>query len=55
MKKRKNLPNGIEVNQSTFGIVNLNTYTSPDIVEVASKNWVAYGEYNDYFQYLIDR
>lgn len=55
MKKRKNLPNGIEVNQSTFGIVNLNTYTSPDIVEVASKNWVAYGEDNSYFQYLIDR
>ena len=54
MKKRKNLPNGIEVNQSTFGIVNLNTYTSPDIVEVASKNWVAYGEDNNYFESIND-
>jgi len=55
MKKNKNLPKGVSVNKSSFGIVNLNTYTSPEIVEVANKDWVAYGEDNNYFQYLIDR
>ncbi len=36
-------------------IVNLSTYTSPTIVEKGNKEWVSYGEDNDYFQYLIDR
>jgi hypothetical protein len=36
-------------------IVNLSKYTSPEIVEVKNKDWVQYGEDNDYFQYLIDR
>ena len=36
-------------------IVNLSTYTSPKIKEVKNKDWVSYGEDNNYFQYLIDR
>ncbi len=36
-------------------IVNLSTYTTPDIVEKSNKDWVAYGSDNNYFQYLIDR
>ena len=36
-------------------IVNLSTYTSPEIVEQSNKDWIAYGTANDYFQYLIDR
>ena len=36
-------------------IVNLHSYTTPKIVEVKNKEWVAYGEDNNYFQYLIDR
>ena len=36
-------------------IVNLSTYTSPEIVEQSNKEWVAYGADNNYFQYLIDR
>jgi len=36
-------------------IVNLSTYTSPQIVEKSNKQWVAYGSDNNYFQYLIDR
>ena len=36
-------------------IVNLSTYTSPEIVEKSNKQWVAYGSDNNYFQYLIDR
>lgn len=36
-------------------IVNLSTYTSPDIVEKSNKEWVSYGADNNYFKYLIDR
>lgn len=36
-------------------VVNLSTYTSPEIVEKSNKEWVAYGTDNNYFQYLIDR
>ena len=36
-------------------IVNLSTYTTPDIVEKSNKNWVSYGADNNYFKYLIDR
>lgn len=36
-------------------IVNLHSYTTPKVVEVKNKDWVAYGEDNNYFQYLIDR
>ena len=36
-------------------IVNLSTYTTPEIVEKSNKEWVSYGENNDYFKYLIDR
>jgi len=55
MKRNKNLPKGVSINGSTFGVVNLSTYTSPEIVEVTNKSWVAYGQDNNYFQYLIDR
>ena len=40
---------------SEYGIVNLSTYTSPEIKEVSGKNWIEYGADNNYFQYLIDR
>ena len=36
-------------------IVNLSTYTSPKVKEVRNKEWVGYGDDNNYFQYLIDR
>ncbi len=36
-------------------VVNLSTYTSPQIVEKSNKEWVSYGADNDYFSYLIDR
>jgi hypothetical protein len=36
-------------------IVNLSTYTSPKIKEVSNREWISYGEDNNYFQYLIDR
>lgn len=40
---------------SKFHFVNLSSYTSPEIKEVSNRDWVEYGESNDYFQYLIDR
>lgn len=36
-------------------IVNLSTYTTPEIKEFKNKDWVAYGDDNNYYQYLIDR
>jgi hypothetical protein len=41
--------------KSDLQIVNLSTYTSPSIKEVKYKDFVYYGEDNNYFQYLIDR
>ena len=40
---------------SKIHVVNLSSYTSPVIKEVQGKDWVEYGEDNNYFQYLIDR
>ncbi len=36
-------------------IVNLSSYTSPEIKEVKNGDYVEYGEDNDYFNYLIER
>ena len=36
-------------------IVNLSTYTTPEVKEFKNKDWVAYGEDNNYYQFLIDR
>jgi hypothetical protein len=40
---------------SNIRVVSLATYTSPVVKEMQNKDWVSYGEDNDYFQYLIDR
>ena len=40
---------------SNIRIVNLASHTTPAVVEDNRKEWVAYGEDNNYFQYLIDR
>ena len=40
---------------SNFSIVNLSNYNSPKIREVKNKDYVSYGEDNNYFSYLIDR
>lgn len=41
--------------KSEVSVVALASYSSPKITEVRNKQWVAYGNDNDYFQYLIDR
>ena len=55
MKKRNKLGQFVKQSKSDLSIVNLSSYTSPQIKEVASKEFVSYGEDNNYFQYLIDR
>jgi len=35
-------------------VVNLGSYEKPKVTENKRKNWVEYGEDNDYFSYLID-
>ena len=34
--------------------INLSSYTTPKVVEYKNKEWVAYGEDNNYFKYLIE-
>lgn len=36
-------------------IVNLESYSRPDIKEYSNQDWVSYGDDNNYFEYLIDR
>ena len=40
---------------SDLRVINLSTYTSPEIVEVYNRDYIQYGEDNLYFKYLIDR
>ena len=40
---------------SETSFIQLNTYTSPIVQEVDGEDWISYGEYNDHFQFLIDR
>jgi hypothetical protein len=41
-------------NNLNIKAINLSTYTSPVITEQKNKEWVEYGEDNNYYQYLID-
>lgn len=36
-------------------IVELSKLTTPNVIEVKNKDWVAYGDDNNYFQFIIDR
>jgi hypothetical protein len=56
MKKVKNYrPAPRPKTSSEVHMVNLSTYTSPKIKEVKNKDWISYGEDNNYYQFLIDR
>ena len=56
MKKVKNYrPAPKPKTSSEVHMVNLSTYTSPKIKEVKNKDWISYGEDNNYYQFLIDR
>lgn len=53
-KKRYNnsLP---KVEKGKIHIVNMSSYTRPEIKEQYNRDWVEYGDDNNYFSYLIDR
>ena len=40
---------------SNIRFMALNSYVKPQVKEVSGKNWIEYGNDNNYFQYLIDR
>jgi len=40
--------------EKNYFIVNMASYTSPSVTETPNKDWVEYGDDNNYFQYLID-
>ncbi len=39
----------------SFKVINFSSQVTPKAVESSAKDWVSYGDNNDYFQYLIDR
>ena len=41
--------------QSNIRLINFSNYVQPKVEELHSKEYVTYGEKNEYFQYLIDR
>jgi hypothetical protein len=45
----------MSTSSSKIHVVNFSSYTTPAIKEVQGKDWVEYGEDNNYFQYIIDR
>ena len=55
-RKRNNLGQFVKhSSKSEISFVNLSTYTSPEVKEVPNQDWIAYGDDNNYFQFLIDR
>lgn len=40
---------------SDIRVLQLNSYVAPKLVENKSKNWVLYGNNNEFYQYIIDR
>jgi len=45
----------LEIQQGKIHVVNLASYTRPEINERYNQDWIEYGDDNNYFQYLIDR
>ena len=52
---RKTKPTINKKSKSSVSFVNLSSYTSPEIVENKSKEWIEFGADNDYFKFLINR
>lgn len=56
-KSRRNTNRRVkpQVKDGKIHIVNLESYSRPDIKEYSNQDWVSYGDDNNYFEYLIDR
>ena len=50
MARNNNRPNKGE----SIHVINLSSYNKPKVVEDKKRDWVTYGEDNNYYQYLID-
>jgi hypothetical protein len=48
MKRKRNKLGQFEKNKSEFGFVNLSNYTSPKVKEIKNKEWISYGDENDF-------
>ena len=48
-RKRNSLGQFIKNSKSEISLVNLSSYTTPIIKEEPNKEWVKFGEDNDYF------
>ena len=54
-KKRYNSKSLPKVEKGKIHIVNMSSYTRPEVKEQYNREWVEYGDDNNYFDYLIDR
>lgn len=54
-KKRYNSKPLPKVEKGKIHIVNMSSYTRPEIKEQYNRDWVEYGDDNNYFNYLINR
>ncbi len=56
-KSRRNTNTRVkpQVKDGKIHIVNLESYSRPDIKEYSNQDWISYGDDNNYFEYLIDR
>ena len=52
-KKRYNSKPLPKVEKGKIHIVNMSSYTRPEIKEQYNRDWVEYGDDNNYFSYLI--
>ena len=52
-KKRYNSKTLPKVEKGKIHIVNMSSYTRPEIKEQYNRDWVEYGDDNNYFSYLI--
>src|SRR5210317_1216609 len=54
-RKRYNSKPLPKAEKGKIHIVNMSSYTRPEIKEQYNRDWVEYGDDNNYFSYLIDR
>jgi len=55
MARKQQLRNPINKVKDAIHVVNLSSYTAPQVMESKRYDWIEYGDDNMYFQYLIDR
>jgi len=55
MSRKQYNKNQVKKVKDSIHVMNLSSYSSPQVVEDTRNDWVAYGDDNNYFQYLIDR